>query len=334
MNGRADAPDETLELPEPARTLFRKTRPALETHVAAYAADGEGYKLGGGTILAARWKHRRSNDIDVLFHPDTKTSHFEAELGKALQQAGGVPLGWGEWSRIEFGETHLDLLKGEPTPAIGHKPASIDGSPVTVLTNVQILNGKLRYRALDPPTRDVYDVAVCGIEDPESLEIVLNGVYQSKLDATVLGWKMSEGKHAENAAEQILDTPARLEPVRKNPAQYAIREAENALYSRVVVACERGRAHVRTACADKERTRTYAGIGELERGFEITGINHFLRAQGENAEQTRARTASAMASRQTTIVFEIEPRLPRKRAVELEPIPPGSSSGPPPIPIV
>ena len=168
MNGRAHAPGETLELPEPARTLFRKTRPALETHVSAYAADGEGFKLGGGTILAARWKHRRSNDIDVLFHPDTKTSHFEVELGKALEEAGGVPLGWGEWSRIEFGENHLDLLKGEPTPAIGHKPTMIDTSPVTVLTNVQILNGKLGYRALDPPTRDVSDVAVCGIEDPES----------------------------------------------------------------------------------------------------------------------------------------------------------------------
>ena len=56
---------------------------------------------------------------------------------------------------------------------------------------------------------------------------------------------MSEGKHAENAAEQILDTPARLEPVRKNPAQYAIREAENALYSRV-----RGTAPVRVGQED------------------------------------------------------------------------------------
>ena len=321
MNGRIDAPDEMLELPEPARTLFRKTRAALETHVSAHAADGAGYKLGGGTILAARWKHRRSNDIDVLFHPDTKTSHFEAELGKALEAAGGTPLGWGEWSRIEFGENHLDLLKGEPTPAVGHKPASIDGKPATVLTNVQILNGKLAYRALDPPTRDVYDIAVCGIEDPESLEIVLNGVYQSKLDATILGWKMSEGKHAENGAEQILDVPARLEPVRKNPAQYAIRVAENALYSRLVIDCERGRAHVRTTCIEAERTRTYSGIEALERGFEIVGINHFLRAQGENAEQIRVSTASAMAGRRTTIVFEIEPRLPRKRAVELEPIP-------------
>lgn len=209
MNGRADVPYETLDLPEPARSLFRKTRVALETHVSAYAADGEGYKLGGGTILAVRWKHRRSNDIDVLFHPDTRTSHFEAELGKALEQAGGAPLGWGECSRIEFGESHLDLLKGEPTPSVGHQSASVDGSPVTVLTNVQILNGKLGYRALDPPTRDVYDIAVCGIEDPESLEIVLNGVYEAKRDATILGWKMSEAKHAENAAEQILDAPGR-----------------------------------------------------------------------------------------------------------------------------
>ena len=53
---------------------------------------------------------------------------------------------------------------------------------------------------------------------------------------------------------------------------------------------------------------------------EWSRINHFLRAQGENAEQARVSAASAMASRQTTIVFEIEPRLPRKRAVELKPI--------------
>ena len=186
---------------------------------------------------------------------------------------------------------------------------------------MQILNGKLRHRALDPPTRDVYDVAVCGIEDPESLEIVLNGVYGSKLDATILGWKMSEGKHAENAAEQIRDIPPRLEPVRKNPAQYAIHAAENALYSRVVIACERGLAHVRTTCAEADRTRTYAGARELERGFEVAGINHFLRAQGENAEQIRVGTSAAMKRRQTTVVFEVEPRLPPMRAMALEPIP-------------
>ena len=122
MNGRADAPEETLELPEPARSLFRKTRSALETHVSPYAADGDGYKLGGGTILAARWKHRRSNDIDVLLHPDTKTSHFEAKLGKALEEAGGAPRGWGEWSRIEFGESHLDLLKASRRRPSGKSP--------------------------------------------------------------------------------------------------------------------------------------------------------------------------------------------------------------------
>lgn len=31
----------------------------------------------------------------------------------------------------------------------------------------------------------MYDIAVCGIADPESLEILLNGVYQAELDATI-----------------------------------------------------------------------------------------------------------------------------------------------------
>ena len=221
MNGRADAPEETLELPEPARSLFRKTRSALETHVSPYAADGEGYKLGGGTILAARWRHRRSNDIDVLLHPDSKTSHFEAELGKALEEAGGAPLGWGEWSRIEFGESHLDLLKGEPTPAVGHKPASIDGRPVTVLTNVQILNGKLAYRALDAPTRDVYDIAVCGIEDPESLEIGWFGTEEQDDDEDQRGgWQ-----YAIRAAENAQSSRRNVESARHRHAQRAGREA-------------------------------------------------------------------------------------------------------------
>ena len=39
MNGRADVPYQTLDLPEPARSLFRKTRAALETHVSVYAAE-------------------------------------------------------------------------------------------------------------------------------------------------------------------------------------------------------------------------------------------------------------------------------------------------------
>ena len=124
-----DTPDkiEVLDLPEPARTLFRKTRNALDTYVSPYTADGEGYKLGGGTVLAARWIHRNSEDIDLICHPDTESAHFQTDLADAVKRAGGTPIAWGEWSRINFGKNHLDLLKRQPVPAVGHKTAIVDG---------------------------------------------------------------------------------------------------------------------------------------------------------------------------------------------------------------
>ena len=79
------------------------------------------------------------------------------------------------------------------------------------------MNGKLLNRALDPPVRDVYDVAVCGIEDSESLEIAVNGIYEAAIDSRILGWKMNREKHAEYAAEQVLGVPTRLQAVKTKP---------------------------------------------------------------------------------------------------------------------
>ena len=312
---------EVLDLPEPARTLFRKTRNALDTYVSPYTADGEGYKLGGGTVLAARWIHRNSEDIDLFCHPDTESAHFQTDLADALKRAGGTPIAWGEWSRINFGKNHLDLAKRQPVPAVGHKTAIVDGKPATVLTNVQILNGKLLNRALDPPVRDVYDVAVCGIEDSISLEIAVNGIYEAAIDSRILGWKMNREKHAEYAAEQILYVPTRLQTVKAKPAQYAIRAAERALYYRVTIAADRGLVHVRTNCAEASRTRSYRNASELEVGFETAGINNFLRAHGKNPRVIRQEATAALNRDETAVLLELKPRLPPTRQEDLRIIP-------------
>ncbi len=265
---------ELLCLPEPAHSLFRRIREALDTHISAHTPNREGYQLGGGTVLAARWGHRNSEDIDLTCHPDTETAHFPTKLEMALKKAGGEAKCWGEWSRVDFTPSHLDVFKKELTPGAGHQTAIIDGKPVTVLSNVQILTGKLQNRALDPPVRDVYDIAVCGIEDPQSLEAAINGIYAAKIDSTILGWNMNRDSHAEATDELINNVPARLQPVKERPAEYAIHAAENALYHHVTIRAKRGAIHVRTKSATAERTRTYETTAELEKGFEATGINH------------------------------------------------------------
>ena len=312
---------EKLTLYGGARELFAKTHDALDEHVGKHAADGEGWKLGGGTVLAARWKHRESDDLDVLYDADTDTAHFENKLQPAMEKAGGKAGPWGELSRIEFEDQHIDLMKGAPSPGAGHAKATVDGHATTVLSSVQILSGKLRNRALDPPVRDVYDIAVCGIEEPESLEMAINGLYPAKLDSVILGWKMNEATHARDAATQIRGEPKRLEPVRAKPAQYAILAAENAIYREVVIAADRGKVTVETRSATARRKRAYESAEALKKGFESTGMSEVLRANRRNPARIRDRAAEALRAGERATIVEIRPEQPPRRQEKLPPIP-------------
>ena len=60
-----------MKLPEPARTLWTRHRGAIERVATANGAESR-IMLGGGSVLAARWNHRKSTDIDVLL-PDRES---------------------------------------------------------------------------------------------------------------------------------------------------------------------------------------------------------------------------------------------------------------------
>ena len=74
---------EDLTLPEPARTLLGRTRGILDTYVTPRTPDRSGWTIGGGTILAARWRHRESRDIDLLVHPRTETRFLQPAAAPA-----------------------------------------------------------------------------------------------------------------------------------------------------------------------------------------------------------------------------------------------------------
>ncbi len=175
-----------LRLPEPAHRLLERTRDILNRHLSPYAADGAGWKIGGGTILAARWRHRRSSDLDVLLHPDSDTEHYDADgpgsFCQDLEDAGALTIHLDDFSLIQFPEGWIEILKEHPQPALGHNRIQVDGLPATVLSSAQIIGGKLFNRGLAPPVRDLYDMAVSAIEDPASIEVPVNGLRTSALD--------------------------------------------------------------------------------------------------------------------------------------------------------
>lgn len=51
-------------LPEPARSLWKRVAASLRAEMNTLDRF-EPWRMGGGTILAARWDHRDSTDIDL-----------------------------------------------------------------------------------------------------------------------------------------------------------------------------------------------------------------------------------------------------------------------------
>ena len=65
MFGRRKTPAEVLTLPSPANELWLRTEAAIGQEL----RRAGNHRLGGGSLLAARWGHRSSLDIDLTIKP-------------------------------------------------------------------------------------------------------------------------------------------------------------------------------------------------------------------------------------------------------------------------
>lgn len=82
-----DRNPKTLTLPEPAAGLWKASRDAL-SELMPEEGTWERH-LGGGTILAARWDHRESTDIDIVMRSVFSLDGL-AEPGRRLHPAGAA----------------------------------------------------------------------------------------------------------------------------------------------------------------------------------------------------------------------------------------------------
>ena len=143
--------------------------------------------LGGGTVLAARWQHRVSTDIDLFTdhqrYRDAIVSRRE-EVITALEQLvaktgeGTVEVERG-WLRVHFPEGPAALMT-IPRPTITDKYAeTAGGTDIPTESSAEILARKLQSRILDLGVftdRDLYDLLAAQQHDPESLRRVLASV--------------------------------------------------------------------------------------------------------------------------------------------------------------
>ena len=185
----------TLALPQPAAELWAAARDVVH-RIGPHSRHEPAVPphIGGGTVLAAQWRHRTSTDIDIVFpRRGTLTDLLQDDANNIADGLGGrAEIVDHTQVVVVLPAGSIDLAAIDPRPELGHAEALVDGCPEIVLSNTQILRGKLE-RAQQMKPRDLFDIATAAREDPAALSSALNMLPDARTSA--IAWAWSESGH-------------------------------------------------------------------------------------------------------------------------------------------
>ena len=184
MNAR----QEGLHLPEGAGELLE----------AAYRIGDEllgarKWAVGGGSVLAARWRHRLSTDLDVFVSRIRFLRMQRRHTGKSLAER--IREGLHPYRVNEFAGDPNVFIKAQDVTLDGVPKGDIDivgadrvlpsrarkeyvaGTDVEALPTDEILAGKVASRGTRLLARDVYDLAVAHRRDPHAFRRAVEAAF-------------------------------------------------------------------------------------------------------------------------------------------------------------
>ena len=330
---------EKLGLPEPARSLWLKTHALIEE---TFRRTGQ-CRLGGGTLLSARWKHRLSLDIDLTIEPAGRNpqtiEHLLDEQSPFRRAIAGLGAGKPTTKspyhiRVPFGESVLDIAILDAQPNLGERRATVDGKPAVVLSTTQILAGKLT-RSGDLLHRDAFDIRHASRVDKQSLAEAVNRIHPRDMRNIISLWNRVEQRWAAWAPSQLRNLTPKHAYDAATLATETASALRNALYRHVRITTHgrEGNFHAKTAddtSVDIRFTRR-----TLARDFSEHGINEYLAHQnpgfGEEDIFNDIKKACRLGTKPQTIyetnhnIPPVEPRrTPRILASGKTPNPPSA----------
>ena len=134
--------------------------------------------FGGGTVLAARWNHRKSLDVDLFCEPTTYgrlSPRERARVERAIREIAGCASSQ-TWCEDIATYTEIRGVGATVLPGIiviePGKPTTLDGTGLALQSSAQILYGKIAWRMYEGgeiAVRDAYDLACARKHDPQAL---------------------------------------------------------------------------------------------------------------------------------------------------------------------
>ena len=278
---------ETLEITGPAAELWERVEPVLRNAgtMRSILAPSEDWHFGGGTILAGRWQHRESADIDIAVPARTDEPrvwlNVDDHLTEALRAAGArtlrpAPNGLS----AVFDNAKLDIFEKAPLPKEAEKSALVNGQRTYVESTAQILYGKIAGRLARCPTRDLFDFAVAEIRGKHELEIAVNAVHPREvaLAAHYAGLPATRERMA--GRNDLRKTASRFKDLAENPADSGIRAVLGNRYREISCRWEKGVLEMHAVCSNRtERTVqvTATTRNEAVRAAHQLSIDAYLR---------------------------------------------------------
>lgn len=278
-------PAEGLLLPPQARALWLHVRGDLDQVLGNLLREERRWAIGGGTVLAAQWKHRTSTDIDLKIERDAILGSLHPKRNPMIttwaREAGATEIAGNQRQLvISFGASRLDIFCGTSRPLQARHSRLIDGRKELVQNNSQILYGKIEGRGLTAPVRDLYDIAVLRRTDRESLEQAVNCVERDRLERIASRWEALEEKYKQAAARRLHGVPVQYRDLSENPAARAATAVLDCRYRKVEIERTATGLIVEVSCEDGDERRfeiTSNSSRQARKQLKTTGVAEYVR---------------------------------------------------------
>lgn len=170
----------SFAIPPPADAILERLGPPL-----LKLWNRDDVRIGGGTALAARWRHRRSTDIDLCVAPDLFRRSGEDVRTLAIEAGAGSVRSAMGWLNGVFPEGEFSISTTEPLldAGTGTERETRFGLPLEPVA--EILARKLFLRMYgngDFVSRDFYDLCTAAERDGASLERALSKLSSDQRD--------------------------------------------------------------------------------------------------------------------------------------------------------
>jgi hypothetical protein len=127
------------------------------------------WTFGGGTVLALRHQHRFSKDIDVFVPDPQYLGYLTPRLSDVAAEGEPDYEEGAEFVKIRYPEGEVDFVVGGLLTDPGTELALVQGIPVKLETDIEIIAKKLHFRGDRFKARDLFDLAMLIERSPEHL---------------------------------------------------------------------------------------------------------------------------------------------------------------------